>query len=224
MFMRHLSRILSTLLLLTVAGCGPHAPAPIESAPPNEFLSRFVMLRLDKGKSPVEITDDIEVIVNTGAVAQFKLDPRSTIPAKYFDRAVVSPEDWSMMVTISPRDHQQSVEDTIFNPVVSVHATHRFGPVNSGTTSLMSECGLTLADLPKGGIPFLPQGSKSKEKTFTYWTYICGPKDLPGDYVYEVRLLPTGAWLTAFRSEYGQPVVLRRGLLRILPQSSEQAP
>jgi hypothetical protein len=224
MFMSQLSRLLSTILLLTVAGCGPHVPAPIEPAPPNEFLSRFVMLRLDRGKSPVEISDEIQVIVNTGFVAQFKLDPSRTFPEKYFDRTVVLPEDWSMMVTISPRDRQQSEEDTIYNPVCQLHATHRYGPVNRGGTALWTECGLTLEDTPKGGIPFLSDGVKSKEKNLSLWTYICGPKDLPGEYVYEVQLLPTGAWLTAFRSEYGEPVVLRRGLLRVLPLRSEQTP
>ncbi len=225
MIMNRVCQILPMLWLLTSAGCGPHVPAPIEPVPPNEFVSRFVMLRLDRGKSPVEITDDIEVIVNTGFVAHIKLDPRGTIPEKYVDRTVVFPEDWSMMVTISPRDRQQSVEDTIYNHAAPLHATHPYGPVSRSVGSaLMTECGLTLENSPQGGIPFLADGVKSKEKKLSYWTFICGPKDLPGEYVYEVRLLPTGAWLTAFRSEYGDPVVLRRGLLRVLPGSSEQTP
>ncbi len=220
--MKYINRLFSTFLLVMVASCGPHELALIEPAPPNDLLTRFTMLRLNRSQSPVEITSEIEVVVNSGFVAHFNFEPRDSIPQQFAERDVVPCVDWGMMVTISPRDLQNSAKDTIFNPVTPLHATHHPGPVNRGSpTALWTECGFTSIDLPKGHVAYIPIGAVSKEKKLTYWTYICGPKDTPGEYVYEVRLLPTGAWLTAFREEYGEPVVLKRGLLRVLPKESE---
>ena len=220
--MTELTRILVLLLLCDVAGCGPHVPAPIEPVPPNEFLSSMTMLRIDRGKDPVEVTSDIEIVVNSGFVAHFNLKPLGSFPNRYVDRDVVPSVDWGMLVRISPRDRQQSADDTILNPVTATHSFHYPGPVNQGGTALWTACGLTLDDLPKTFSLYLPKDAAPKTDNLSYWTYICGPKDLPGEYVYEVQLLPTGAWLSPFRKENGAPVVLKRGLLRVLPKDSEQ--
>ena len=48
-----------------------------------------------------------------------------------------------------------------------------------------------------------------------YWTFICADKNQVGEFVVEVLLFPTGRWESAVRLEYGEPVVLKRFVLKV---------
>jgi hypothetical protein len=49
----------------------------------------------------------------------------------------------------------------------------------------------------------------------TYWTFLVATDDKApaGEYVYEVRLYPSARWVSRYRSDRGEPLVLKRGLL-----------
>ncbi|MCA9044594.1 MAG: hypothetical protein KDA69_09760 [Planctomycetaceae bacterium] len=52
--------------------------------------------------------------------------------------------------------------------------------------------------------------------TYEHWTYFGSPFEEPGEYVYEIRVLPTGRHLTPSSAEPGWEVIAARGRLTVL--------
>lgn len=214
------------VFVILVCGCS-QSPAPIEPVPPNDFLASMACFRVDSGNVPVQFEEEIEVKVNHGLIVHFTLEPNAEMPREFDGDRVCSLDQWGMCVAIAPRDKQQSRKHIVHNPVNPLHWTPYPGPVNRGSMIRWTECGLELKDFPQQ--PLFQQPKKSsvlkpppknppKLEKLYFWTYFCGPIDEVGEFVYEVQLFPTSYYTTPFRTHAGSTVVLKRGILRVVPE------
>lgn len=225
--MLRISKVDTILLsVILVWGC-TQAPSPVEPAPANDFISSIECIRVDPGKAPIEFDRDLEIKVNQGFVVHFSLDPNAEFPREYHGDRVCSFDQWGMCVSIAPRNNQHSRKHTVYNPVNPLHFVPYPGPVNRGSLARWTECGLELKDFPQHPLSSKKKNSSTlkpppknhqKLERLYFWTYLCGPKDEAGDFVYEIQLYPTSYYTTPIRTHSGDYVVLKRGTLRILPK------
>ncbi|MGH7199580.1 MAG: hypothetical protein ACREJB_03185, partial [Planctomycetaceae bacterium] len=80
-----------------------------------------------------------------------------------------------------------------------------------------------LGDWARSGFDGPPERPESWPKSWPkeevrLWTYVSAREDEPGEYVYELTLFPTAAWTSSVRFDIGRPVVLQRGLLRVVAE------
>ncbi len=221
-------RTFLTLFILAgvTLGCGAGRDRPVVApAPPNDFVKSIILERINTANDSVsEWSDEIEIPVNTGFVAQFELVAEEAFPDEYHDREVRHPNRWMIDVMTFPRGGKSTDKEALrgTGPIfprepTSEKSANADSPLHAFNSKHWYYCGFTPANMLKK-----PVSEKSRQrlkalKNPWFWTYFCGPKDQVGEFVYEIRIFPTAAWISPVRSEFGDFVVIKRGLLRVVP-------
>ncbi len=212
-------RFFIVLCLFLGLGCG--SVRPVDPVPPNDFVATFHADRVLDSKKSVPIPDVVEIPINEGFIAQFGIEPAKQSPTEYEGRKVEGASDWSMMVIIYPRNGEANDDSTLRG---GVNAINRPGLkrswmlVNEGVSPFWSAGGHGKQPVPKTPVRKESLGLWKAGGENWYWSFICLEKDQVGEFIFEVHLLPTARWISPVRFEYGPPVVLKRGLLRVKPQ------
>lgn len=196
----------------------PRRPAEIAPVPPNPFVDNLVVRDLASG---TDVAEPLEIQVNSGFTALISCVPKSDCPGELATRPVQAPNLWPMTVVIYPRgddpDSRAAIEAacrSLAEPGRRVTA----GRPSSEPPPFAPPLG-SMAHFRDSGFRELPAHVKRlSEDAIQYWTYIAVNPNQPGEYVYEVSLFPTSAWISDIRFDAGPRVVLRRGLLRVLGQ------
>lgn len=215
-----------TLLGMLPQGCG-EAIKPIEPAPPNVFVSRLLCDRVSDSGTASAMGDVIEIEQNTGFIVQLGLELNPQRPMEFETRKVVNPLEWPMMVVIYPRNSDdtdpQKLEAAV-KPLDLPGYRRSWMLPNSGECSYWYWGGRSTRTFPRQPVSPTSLADWKSKKSQWYCTYMCVDKDQTGDFVYEIRLLPTAFWISQVRFEYGPPVVLKRGLLRVVPTPEKASP
>ena len=210
-------------------GCGLQNDTPVvNAAPPNDFVKSIVVERVYGDDTATLLADETEIVVNTGFIVQFEMIPSDAIPSEYHARTVTPPDKWSADVVFFPRGKTSAdVTELKGNcPIFSRKTGPSRSPtdivINSWYSSFWALCGFSETVVPK---VIASEGSRSRWQENGdpwFWSYFCVSKDQVGEFVYEIRVYPTAAWKSKVRAELGEPVVLKRGLLRVVPVQDEE--
>lgn len=231
-----------TLILLILAstygvGCGSGRDDPtVVPAPPNKFVDSIVVEQVLEGDIVLELDEETDTPVNSGFVVQFEFTPAKQIPSEYHSREVLHPSKWPADVVFFERGGTSSGKTAFKSnciifpiirkfplpPIYSRSASppkgHADIMINSFHNEFWSYGGFDQdIDVHLQPVSLDSRARLKKAKNLWFWTYFCGPKDQVGEFVYEIRVFPTAAWISTVRFELGEPVVLKRGLMRVLP-------
>lgn len=214
---------MSTLLAL---GCGSGRDTPVVApAPPNDFVKLIAVERVLADDTVSVLAEDTEIPVNTGFVVQFEMIAADTLPLELQSRKVLHPDKWPADVVFFPRG-ATSAEVTDLKGYCPIFMRSSGPPkteadimINSWYSGFWSDCGFSKNVVLKKIASEASRTRWKKNKTPWFWTYFCVGKDQVGEFVYEIRVYPTAAWKSTVRFEMGEPVVVKRGLLRVVPES-----
>lgn len=178
-----------------------------------EDTDRIAVVQYADG--PPVFADTIEIPVDHGQYVQLELECFELFPNTIDGREVAPSDRWPLSLAIyrsgddpdSAREFRCMVPDGAIElpPRGEGHLHPPPRLVHVGSPELRTEYGFA-------GIPDI---KPADEGCHRYWTFIFPPDEgkPEGEYVYEVRLYPTARWVSAIRSEAGDPIVLRRGRL-----------
>ncbi len=201
---------------------GPHEVSqPIEPVSPNDFVARLFVERVVDSKQSIEMDDVIEIGKNQGFIAQFGLELAQELPTQFEGRKVEAPSEWGMMVLIYPRNGDSKSKSALrgcVQPLDRPGQKRSWMLVNAGESSFWSADGRNALKVPTQPDSLESMASWKAGKSNWYWSYMCVDKDQEGEFVYEIHLLPTARWISPVRLEYGTPVVLKRGLLKVVEE------
>ena len=222
------------LVLLSTLWCGCSRPIqPIEPAPPNDLVTRLICDRLSDKNEVSAMGDTIEIKQNTGFVVQLGLVPNPQRPTEYEKRKVAPDNQWPLMVVIYPRESDDTDPKTLKGNVRSLDRLNGFlnsiekRPqflLYSGESKFWSAGGRNKLKIPRQPVSPTHIADWKSGKTRWYWTYMCVDKDQTGEFVYEIRMLPTAFWISPVRADEGPWLLLKRGLLRVLPTPATTSP
>ncbi len=220
------------LLGVLSLGCGG-AIKPIEPASPNDFVSQFLCDRLSDSDDASAMSDVIEIRQNTGFIVQFGLEPNPQRPTEFEHRKVAPPPEWPLMVVIYNRNSDDTDSKTLKGCVQPLDRRDRMDRsiekrswhlLNSFESAFWGAGARNTRTIPRQPVSPTAIADWKSGKTQWYWSYMCVDKDQSGDFVFEIRLFPTAFWISPARYEMGPHVVLKRGLLRVLPAPEQAAP
>ncbi len=224
--MRAFALLLFVIAIAPCSGCGSSLDRPVVTpAPPNDFVKTLVIERVQEKDKVAPIEDETEITVNTGFLVQFEMIPGETIPTEIQSRKVLHPDKWPADVVFFPRGATSAdVTDLkgccpIFMRASGPPKTETDIMINSWHSAFWSDCGFSEKVVLKKIASEASRTRWKKNKAPWFWTYFCVGKDQVGEFVYEIRVYPTAAWKSTVRFELGEPVVLKRGLLRVVPAS-----
>ncbi len=224
--MRLCATLTLTLVMPTLlaAGCGSGRDTPVvAAAPPNDFVNSIVVERVLADDAVSVLAEVTEIPVNTGFVVQFELLAAAALPSELESRTVLHPDKWPADVVFFPRGGiSADVTDLkgscpIFSRSSGPPKSHSDIMINSFYSSFWSYCGFQETVALKQPASVASRLRWKKNKAPWFWTYFCVGQDQVGEFVYEIRIYPTAAWKSTVRFELGEPVVLHRGLLRVVP-------
>jgi hypothetical protein len=194
----------------------PDAPRPRITLPNGMTVDDTEHISLVGNPDETEpFSETIEITAQGGQYVQVELERHESPPIAIADREVTSPDRWPITFALYRRDDfpDDAVEFQCFVTEATVERppedeANRHPPpwlVDVGSNELRSDRGFV-------GFPAI---GPAREGCNVYWTFIFPPdaENPAGEYVYEVRLYPTARWVSDIRSETGDPIVLRRGLL-----------
>lgn len=211
------------LLALLARGCGG-VPKPIEPAPPNDFVTRLICDRLSESNTVSEMSDVIEIAQNTGFVVQLGLELNPQRPTEFEGRQVAPATELPMMVVIYPRGSDDTDPKTLkggVRPLFQPGGKRTWFLINDRECGYWSWAGRRTRIIPRQPVSPTSLAGWKSGKSQWYWSYMCVDKDQTGDFVFEIRLLPTASHISPVRRELGPPVVLKRGLLRVVPAAEK---
>jgi hypothetical protein len=218
-------RWIAAVVIIAVVGLsvlllrGSFGTQEIQPAAPTPFASDVKLERLDDGTL---LGDVVEMRASDGFYVSPGFMPGERIPKEFGGRIVQDHKLWSMALTIYPRGDSAESENAVRKnciqfrqpvPRGSIRPWER--PVHVGNASPYAPTGR-----PRGPLGQPDSPKDVPEGQIRYWTYFGLQSAQPGEYVYELRLFPTAVWSSAVRFQIGEPVVLKRGLLRVTPDAS----
>ncbi len=211
------SCLIFVCLLFTTAflyGCG-NVDNGAEMAPPNELVQTLTVEVVCDGKA-TPLGESVDLVVNTGVILQMHLIPNEKRPDEYLDREMASLEDWGMQMWVyreGTSNMPPSAELSFTVPLADKPSdlASRIG----GYSMHWSYCGFLDIKPLKKPVGENARGIWKKGEGLWFWTYLCGGKDHTGEFVYEIRLLPTAQAISAVRYEVGNSMILQRGKLHI---------
>ena len=161
------------------------------------------------------------------------LELSATLPTEWEGQTVVPSAEWALMVVIYPRESDDTDARTLkgrVNPLdqlnrlqQSIQKRQWFLP-NSGESSFWYYGGRSSKKPPRKPVSPTAQADWKSGKSQWYWSYMCVGKDQIGEFVFEIRLFPTAHHISPIRRELGPPIVLKRGLLRVVAASEKASP
>ena len=224
--MRLLPPLIVVMSTLFASGCGSERDTPVVApAPSNHFVKSIGVERVLANDTVSVLAEETEIPVNTGFVVQFEMIAADALPLELQSRKVLHPDKWPADVVFFPRGATSAdVTDLIGFCPIFMRAS---GPpkteadimINSWHSAFWSDCGFSEKSVLKRPASEASRTRWKKNKAPWFWTYFCVGKDQVGEFVYEIRVYPTAAWKSTGRFELGEPVVLKRGLLRVVPAS-----
>ena len=213
-------------------GCG-RALKPIEPAPPNDFVARLICDQLSDSNTATPLGDVVEIEQNTGFFFQMGLEPHTVHPSAWEASAVVPTLEWALMVVIYPRQSDDTDAQTLkgrvnpldqLNRLQQSNEKRRWFLPNSGESSFWFYGGRASKTTPRKPVGPTALADWKSGKSEWYWSYMCVNKDQLGEFIYEIRLFPTAHHISPVRRELGPPVLLKRGLLRVVAAPEKASP
>ncbi len=213
-------------------GCGGDLK-PIEPAPSNNFVGKLLVDRVSDAGEASPLGDVVEIEQNTGFFFQIGLEPLTTHPPAWESSQVVPTSEWALMVVIYPRESDDTDARTLkgrVNPLEQLNRLlkpiepRRWFLPNSGESSFWFYGGRASKTPPRKPVGSTALADWKSGKSEWYWSYMCVDKDQTGEFIYEIRLFPTAHHISPVRRELGPPIVLKRGLLRVVAASEKASP
>jgi hypothetical protein len=191
------------------------ATQEIVAAGPNPFVSGVLIEQIGEDAAP--FGDTIEVPASTGIYVAVRLKRIPEPPATFDEREVSPPHLWPATLAVYRRGEPDGPGGCEFHcqpAVPTLHSPSRV-PHHPGTPPTPPPMGTSRLWSPSAGFAGAPRIDKTLADENAYWTFLVAPdRQLPaGEYVYEVRLYPTTRWISPFRIDIGEQIVLKRGLL-----------
>ena len=212
---------IALLLIVSAIWYWSRPLASIDDVAGNPYVKQFSLL---EGGTTTPLSDTITITSSKGVYADIRWTPATDVPQTYEERSVSDPFFWTVSLAVYPR--QRAVWSDDITSHVCQQRLHK-----KTLTKQRLRSGLPIAPVMVG-TPRYQQRSLGYQGLIKFpsdkwpveerraWTFLTVPDGAPGDYVYELRLYPTACWLSNYRNEAGPPLVLKRGLLRVLPDSA----
>lgn len=191
------------LIALLVAGC--------RKAPPKNMVvvSTYVTLvGFKKHENEEPILEDFSIGIDEAFQALLEISPAEPMPEQYLERRVQPFEDWPMNITFT----RSGDSKTVRIPCLRIYR------MSDKMGKSMPPPGGPLPSWKKFGNKLPTEVSfKWPEENILRATIIGPPFEEPGIYDYEIAVFPIAHQISAVRYERGQPLVLRRGKISVLP-------
>lgn len=225
----------SLLVGVFLFGCGQQSqrngPLVVKPVAENPFCS-FQFIR-----EPSEpLADDLDVYAGETFDVRVVVNPRRDFPQTLQERLVKNPLQWEVQIAGYPAGSNADADNAVrfacdpWYRSRDPELTQAFffspgphyptGPAASGPRALPFDHPSLILGKESTGVSYLRKAHG--KNCWEHWALMGAIFTEPGEYVYEIRLLP--AWYQEFNgvSECtlpGPPVVLRRGVLRVHAES-----
>ena len=213
------SRTTVTILFALLVGCKSEIPVlPVGS---NPYVCQLIIEQLTKDNIATPLPEGVPIVSvtkNHGFAMQIGFEVCGKIPTQVGTRSVSASVDWPLMIFIFPKGEDDTSARVLRGCVVEIAPPNRKRirePVPAGFGGFWHSCKLNEWKTRKQPIGKSHAQAWKDSRMLWHWTFICADKDQVGEYVVEVRLFPTARWISAVRSELGDPIVLKRFILSV---------
>lgn len=213
------SRVTVIICLSMLVGCKSKIPVlPVGS---NPYVCKLEIEQLTKENVATPLPEGVPVVSttrNSGFAMQIGFEVCGTVPTQEGSRAVSASVDWPLMVVIYPKGEDDTSPQVLRGSVYEIAPPGRKRtrePIPAGFGGFWHSCKVNEWKMPKQPIGQSHAKARNTSQMLWHWTFICADKDQVGEFVVEVRLFPTSRWISAVRSELGDPIVLKRFILKV---------